>query len=72
MSTARFICPNCKRKTGVNISYGFPSEELFEEAELNEAVLGGCMQAWGDPDRQCLACGHRWEIIQRKPASTGH
>lgn len=71
MSAARFLCPNCKKKTGVNISYGYPTEEVFQQAERNEAVLGGCMQAPGDPDRQCLACGHSWEIVRRRPASTG-
>ncbi len=63
---ARFICPNCKQKRGVNIDYGYPSHELFEQAERNETVLGGCMQALGDPDRQCLSCGHQWEIIRRE------
>jgi hypothetical protein len=61
----RFRCPECKQKTGVSISYGFPSDEMFEEAERNEAVLGGCMQEIGAPDRQCLACGHQWEIVRR-------
>lgn len=66
-SDPRFICPKCKQKRGVNISYGFPTEELFEEAERNEAVLGGCMQALGeDPDRQCLGCGHQWDIVRRR------
>ena len=41
------------------------NDEAFEQAERNEAVLGGCMQAEGDPDRQCLSCGHLWEIIRR-------
>ena len=36
---SRFRCPACKLTTGVNISYDFPTEELFEEAERNEAVL---------------------------------
>ncbi len=62
----RFRCPSCKQKRGVNISYGYPSEELFRQAERNEAVLGGCMQALDDPDRQCLACGHQWAIVRRK------
>ena len=65
MNSALFVCPQCKQKRGVSISYGFPSEEMFEEAQRNEAVLGGCVQAIGDPDRQCLDCGHRWEIIRR-------
>ena len=57
-----FRCPNCKEKKGVVISYGYPSDELFEAADRNEAVLGGCMQAEGDPDRQCLSCGHQWVV----------
>jgi len=56
-----FVCPNCRQKRGVNISYGYPSPELIQQVERNEAVLGGCMQAIGDPDRQCLNCGHQWE-----------
>ena len=65
MSEPRFICPNCKQKTGVNISYGYPSPDLVEEVERGEAVLGGCMQVLGEPDRQCLSCGHQWEIARR-------
>ncbi len=61
----RYICPKCKQKTGVKIDYGFPTDELFEQAARNEAVLGGCMQAWGDPDRGCLACEHQWTIAPR-------
>ena len=53
----KFICPKCKQKTGVTISYGYPSAELWEQAELNEIVLGGCMQEEGAPDRQCLGSG---------------
>lgn len=67
MSEARYRCPKCKQKTGVNISYGYPGSELVEEVERNEAVLGGCMQALGDPDRQCLICEHQWEIVRRSP-----
>jgi len=56
----------CKRKTGVNITYGYPSEEMFEQAARNEAALGDCMQAMDDPDRRCLDCGHQWEVVRRK------
>lgn len=62
----RFICPNCKKKTGVNIIYGYPDDELFKQAERNEAVLGGCMHMLDDPDRQCLDCHHQWSIVRRK------
>ena len=62
----RFKCPMCKQKTGVNITYGHPSEETFKMAERNEAVLGGCMHLIGAPDRQCLDCGHQWPKQTRK------
>ena len=65
MSDPRFRCPRCRQKTGVNITYGFPIEEAFEQAERNEAALGGCMQEFEAPDRQCLSCGHQWSIIRR-------
>lgn len=65
LATMRFRCPQCKLKDGVNISYGYPSPELFEQVERNEAVLGGCAQEIGAPDRQCLSCGNRWSIVRR-------
>jgi len=60
-----FVCPACKEKRGIDISYGLPSQELFEEVERGDAVMGGCVQEIGAPDRQCLACGHQWEIARR-------
>ena len=66
MTPQLFVCPSCKQKRGVNIVYGYPTEEAFEEAARNEAVLGGCMQEIGAPDRQCLSCGHQWEIVRRR------
>jgi hypothetical protein len=67
MTHRLFICPNCKQKKGINIIYGFPSYETFEQAERNEVVLGGCAQTIGEPDRQCLDCDHQWEIVRRRP-----
>lgn len=64
----RFRCPECKQKTGVSIIYGHPTEEAFEEAERSNVVLGGCIPESGAPDRQCLSCGHQWEIVRRKPS----
>lgn len=68
---ARFRCPNCKQKTGVDILYGYPSDDMFEQAERNEVVLGGCMQVVGQPDRQCLSCNHQWEIVRRRSSRRG-
>ena len=66
LSPQLFMCPGCKQKRGVSISYGFPTQELFEAAARNEAVIGGCMQEIGAPDRQCLACGHQWQLVRRR------
>lgn len=64
-----FVCPSCREKRGVAITYGFPSLELIEKVERGEAVLGGCsLPIIGDPERQCLACGHQWEIVRRRPS----
>lgn len=62
-------CPKCAQKTGVKIFYGYPAHEIFEQAEREEIVLGGCMHEIGAPDRQCVNCGHQWQI-HRKPTDT--
>ena len=69
MSPALFQCPSCKKRQGVNIDYGYPSPDLIEHVERNQAVLGGCIQEIGAPERQCLTCGHQWEIIRRRSSA---
>lgn len=59
--TRIFICPSCSKKTGVEIAYGMPSEELAKKAELGELVLGGCVIEPGQPDYRCLSCGFEWD-----------
>ena len=67
MTTSRkYICPSCKAKEGVNIIYGMPSPELFEMAERNEVVLGGCVMTEDQPERRCLLCSHEWLIKRRQ------
>lgn len=65
MTGKRFICPKCGQKTGIAILYGYPSEEMFEQANRNEIILGGCARLIEDPDRQCLKCGHQWTKARR-------
>ena len=36
------LCPKCQNKL-VNIVYGFPASDLFEQEEREEIYLGGCM-----------------------------
>lgn len=62
---SKLICPKCKQKSGVSISYGFPGDEMQEEAERNEIVLGGCVQEEGAPEKQCLSCGNQWSSARR-------
>ena len=61
-STGKYDCPVCHVKEGVDIVYGFPSDELIEASERGEVALGGCV-LWGggeDPKRQCLSCQYSW------------
>lgn len=43
MTVGLFVCPACKKRRGVNISFGIPTEETIEEVERGEAVLGGLL-----------------------------
>lgn len=56
-------CPTCGSK-GILIVYGMPSPELFEAAERNNVVLGGCVITGDDPTHECDA-GHQWKA--RRP-----
>ena len=50
-------CPRCREWVKpVPIVYGYPSAELFEQAERGELRLGGCMIGDESPDYACSAC----------------
>ena len=59
--TRKYVCPSCKEKTGVDIVYGMPSEQLAKQAELGEIALGGCEIAPNQPNFRCTACGFEWD-----------
>ena len=40
----------------MNIVYGMPSNELFEQAERGEVVLGGCTISDTMPEWACTKC----------------
>lgn len=50
-------CPQCGGKV-VEIAYGFPSNELFEEFEKGNVILGGCdiVLDKAMPDWECTSC----------------
>ncbi len=67
MKTPRkYLCPVCGEKSGVNIMYGMPTEELWEAAERGEVAIGGCCLEIGGAERQCLKCDHTWRIKHRR------
>ena len=65
MAARKYICPNCKQTTGVNILYSYPGIELAEQVERQEIVLGGCVLEPNQPDRYCISCEHEWQIVRR-------
>lgn len=62
-------CEKCGQKSVVKIVYGFPSDELFERAERNEVILGGCCMSIDpnnpgkllDPEWGCTECGQKYK-----------
>ncbi len=48
------------------IFYGLPnfSRELERDLDEQSVVLGGCRVFGDDPEWACVACGHRWGLIQ--------
>lgn len=46
-------CPVCGARM-IPIAYGFPSGEMFEQAERGEVVLGGCLIDPANPENVCV------------------
>ena len=44
MESYKYICPECKEKAGVDIVYGYPTDETFKSAHEGKLVLGGCVR----------------------------
>lgn len=65
MAVQKYICPQCRARSGVEIVYGEPGFELFEQAERNEIYIGGCVLTEDQPDRHCTNCDHEWQIRRR-------
>ena len=55
-------CPNCESKFFAEIFWGYPAdfEEIEEQVERQEIVLGGCLVTDHDPKWECNSCHHRW------------
>lgn len=56
-------CPRCSTVAPLEIIYGLPDFELFEQAERGAVALGGCLIIDGEtPAWRCRksACAHEW------------
>jgi hypothetical protein len=66
MAVRKYICPQCRGKSGVNIVYGYPGFDLRERSERGEVHIGGCVLTEDQPDRHCTSCEHEWQIRRRR------
>jgi predicted RNA-binding Zn-ribbon protein involved in translation (DUF1610 family) len=62
MESHKYICPECKEKAGVDIVYGYPTDETFKSAHEGKLVLGGCVRNVdiSNPAYRCKKCGYEW------------
>jgi hypothetical protein len=65
MTHRKHICPACRKKTGVDIVYGYPSHEAGLMEMRGEIALGGCCIDLEGPERRCTTCGHEWRIKRK-------
>jgi len=50
-------CPSCRQTVvPIPIAYGYPSADLFEDADAGRVQLGGCVVTGDDPEWACPAC----------------
>ncbi|HBV88281.1 MAG TPA: hypothetical protein DEF42_16915 [Desulfosporosinus sp.] len=57
-------CLKCGSKNSVNIVYGMPSYELYQEAEAGKVKLGCCLLEPSNPEYACKDCEHEWNREQ--------
>ena len=62
-------CPNCGSINSIRIGYGYPSHELYKDAEAGRIILGGCCIGEGSPEYFCKDCEHKWNREQAKDAA---
>jgi hypothetical protein len=55
-----YTCPECHAKEGVDILYGYPSEDTLQSWFKKDVELGGCIVGNEKPTHKCFKCGHQW------------
>lgn len=60
-------CPNCKSVKILPIVYGYPTDEVFREAEKGHLILGGCLVMQENPDWYCKKCDLSYTTAESQP-----
>jgi Zn ribbon nucleic-acid-binding protein len=60
MKSEKYTCPKCQAKEGVDILYGYPTDDALQLWFKKEIELGGCIVGKEKPTRNCFKCGHQW------------
>lgn len=53
-------CPQCQSKNVVEILYGMPTKEAFDDAEEGKLLIGGCCISEDSPEWYCNDCEHEF------------
>ena len=62
-------CPQCGGNI-VDIIYGEPNQELYEQSLRNEVILGGCCVVVDEtgnmtnPEWGCVKCGRQFKLVK--------
>ena len=63
------VCPQCGGNI-VDIIYGEPNQELYEQSLRNEVILGGCCVVVDEtgnmtnPEWGCVKCGRKFKFVK--------
>lgn len=60
MKKPKYKCPKCSSDDGVDIIFGYPSQETLQLWFNKEVELGGCIVGNENPTHKCFKCGHVW------------
>lgn len=59
-------CPICGTLTGLQVSYGYPTDEAWGLASAGKIAIGGCdIDIVNDPNYICSTCDYSWRTVNR-------
>jgi len=60
----RIQCPYCGSSPVIPIVYGYPSFQLFQQAEEGKVKLGGCEVREDNPKKFCASCERTFDTVR--------